>query len=122
MTTNTVWGDNRNAWGQDTNEFNNEHREAVQQSNQAQRELAEDGITLGRLARDLRVRDGDSTDTKILKYSVGIGAFGGALGAGIPTGGAFFPLGAVGGGAVGFAVAEAIIAVKHAIQERTHRD
>ena len=121
MTT-TVWGENRNAWGQDVDDFNRDHRNAVEQSNQAQRELAADGVTLGSLLRDLKFRAGDSTDTKIRKVSISIGAFGGGLGAGIPTGGSFAIFGIVGGGAVGMATAEAIIAVKHSIQERRQRN
>ncbi len=121
MTTNTVWGHNRNAWGQDVDEFNHNHREAVEQSHQVQRELAAQGVTLSTLWNDLKIKPTDSTDTKIVKYSIRVGAFGGGLGAGIPTGGSFTVLGFFGGGALGFAAGEAIVAVKHAIQERRHR-
>ncbi len=120
--TNSVWGHNRTTSGQDINEFKHQHSKAVKRSHQAQAELAADGVTLGSLLRDLSIKKTDSTDTKIRKISVRIGAFGGGLGAGIPTAGTFAIFGIIGGGALGMATAEGIISVKHSIQERKQRD
>ena len=77
---------------------------------------SESEISLIEMAKDLRFKETDDTDTKIVKASTIIGGSIGAIGVGIPTGviGAF--LGGSAGAVIGFSTGHLIIKVKKSSQ------